>query len=176
MEKVREYLSQQEVESKIDELAARINQDYAGKALHLLCILKGSTFFMVELAKRLTIPVTIDFIQASSYANGMVSAGNVRIKLDLQESIENRDVLVIEDIIDTGYTLSCLLELLQARKPASLKLCTLLDKPSRRVITVNVDYTGFQIPDLFVVGYGLDYAQRYRNLPYIGVVDIVAGE
>lgn len=128
---------------------------------------------MTELSKHITVPVTIDFMSVSSYGDSTVSSGRVRILKDLDESIEGRDVLVVEDIIDSGRTLSYLLDLLKNRQPSSLKLCTLLDKPSRREVDVKVDYTGYQIPDEFVVGYGLDYAQIYRNLPYIGVVQTV---
>ena len=138
--------------------------------MHLICILKGSIFFTCELAKRITVPVTMDFMSVSSYGDDTKSSGVVKMVKDLDEPLQGRDVLVIEDIIDSGRTLSYLLENLGSRNPASLRLCTLLDKPERRVKDVKVDYTGFEIPDEFVVGYGLDYAQRYRNLPYIGVV------
>ncbi len=126
---------------------------------------------MCELAKRITVPVTIDFMSVSSYGSGTVSSGVIKIGKDTDESIEGKDVIVVEDIVDTGRTLSYLLEMLKGRKPASIALCTLLDKPERRTHEVKVDYTGFQVPDKFVVGYGLDYAQKYRNLPYIGVVE-----
>ena len=140
--------------------------------MHLVCILKGSIFFTCELAKRLTIPVTLDFMSVSSYGNDTKSSGVVRMVKDLDEPLEGKDVIVIEDIIDSGRTLSYLLENLSSRNPGSLRLCTLLDKPDRRVTDVKVDYTGFEIPDEFVIGYGLDYAQRYRNLPYIGVMSL----
>ncbi|MBR4993566.1 MAG: hypoxanthine phosphoribosyltransferase, partial [Lachnospiraceae bacterium] len=149
-----------------------ISEKYAGKELHLICVLKGGAFFMTELAKRITVPVTLDFMSVSSYGSDTKSSGVVKIIKDLDEPLNGKDVLVVEDIIDSGRTLSYLLEMLKDRKPASLKLCTLLDKPSRRVIDVDVDYTGFQIPDEFVVGYGLDYDQRYRNLPYIGIMEL----
>ena len=126
---------------------------------------------MCELAKRLTVPVTIDFMSVSSYGDGTESSGQIKIVKDLDDSIEGKDVLVVEDIIDSGRTLSKLMELLESRKPESLALCTLLDKPERRVVEVDVDYTGFQIPDLFVVGYGLDCAQQHRNYPFVGVVE-----
>ena len=169
---VRTLISKEEVEKKIQEIAAKINEDYAGKELHVICILKGGVFFMCELVKHITVPVTHDFMSASSYGDGTVSSGTIKITKDLDSSIEGKDVLVVEDILDTGRTLHHLLDLLRERKPSSLRLCTLLDKPDRRVVDVPVDYTGFEIPDLFVVGYGLDYAQHYRNLPYIGVVDV----
>lgn len=170
-DKVKVLISEAEVEEKVLELAERINRDYEGKRLKLICILKGSVFFTCELAKRLTVPVTLDFMSVSSYGNEKVSSGRVKIVKDLDESIADEDILVIEDIIDSGNTLRYLLDLLGSRNPASMKLCTLLDKPDRRVTDVNVDYVGFTIPDKFVVGYGLDFEQQYRNLPYIGVVE-----
>jgi hypoxanthine phosphoribosyltransferase len=169
-ENIKVLISEEELSKKIKELGEEISKEYAGKTLHLICVLKGGVFFMTELSKHITIPVTIDFMSVSSYGDSTVSSGRVRILKDLDESIEGREVLVVEDIIDSGRTLAYLLDLLENRQPNSLKLCTLLDKPSRREVDVNVDYTGFQIPDDFVVGYGLDYAQIYRNLPYIGVV------
>ena len=135
-------------------------------------MLKGGAFFACELAKRITVPVSLDFMSVSSYGAGTSSSGVVRISKDLDEPLEGKDVLIAEDIIDSGRTLSYLIEILKKRNPASLRLCTLLDKPDRRVVdNVTVDYTGFEIPDKFVVGYGLDYAQKYRNLPYIGVIE-----
>lgn len=169
-EKIEVMLSEETIDAKIKVLGEQISKDYEGKQVHLICILKGSVFFTCELAKRITVPVTLDFMSVSSYGSGTASSGNVKIVKDLDESICGKDVIVIEDIIDSGNTLSCLLELLSDRQPNSLRLCTLLDKPERRVKDVYVDYTGFQIPDKFVVGYGLDYDQKYRNLPYIGVV------
>lgn len=164
-------LSEEEVDSKIKELGEQISKDYAGKEIHLVCVLKGGSFFMCELAKRITVPVSLDFMSVSSYGSDTKSSGAVKIVKDLDDSLEGKDVLVVEDIIDSGRTLSYLLELLKDRKPNSLKLCTLLDKPDRRVVDVDIDYTAFQVPDKFVVGYGLDYDQKYRNLPYIGVVE-----
>ncbi len=172
-EKIHVMIDEETVEKKVREMAAQISREYEGKTLHLICILKGSVFFACELAKRITVPVTLDFMSASSYGDGTESCGRVKIVKDLDESLDGRDVLVVEDIIDSGRTLSYLLQVLQLRRPASLRLCTLLDKPERRVSPVKVDYTGFEIPDEFVVGYGLDYAQRYRNLPYIGRVEFV---
>lgn len=136
-----------------------------------MCVLKGGSFFLCELAKRITVPVSLDFMSVSSYGKDTKSSGVVKIVKDLDESLLNKDVIVVEDIVDSGRTLSYLMEMLQDRKPSSLRLCTLLDKPERRVVDVKVDYVGFQIPDEFVVGYGLDYDQRYRNLPYIGIVE-----
>lgn len=171
-EKIKVMISEEEVDKKIVEIAEKINEEFKGQEVHLICILKGSVFFTCELAKRITLPVTIDFMQVSSYGDGTESSGRVRIAKDLDESVEDKNIIVIEDIIDSGRTLSYLMNLLKARNPKSIKLCTLLDKPDRRVVDINVDYTGFVIPDEFVVGYGLDYAQKYRNLPYIGVVEL----
>ena len=159
------------MDAKIKAIGEQISKDYEGKQVHLICVLKGGSFFMCELAKRITVPVSIDFMSVSSYGCETTSSGVIKIVKDLDETIMGKDVIVIEDIIDSGRTLSYLLEMLKERKPASLRLCTLLDKPDRRVVDVNIDYTGFAIPDEFVVGYGLDYAQKYRNLPYIGVVE-----
>ncbi|MBO4280379.1 MAG: hypoxanthine phosphoribosyltransferase [Lachnospiraceae bacterium] len=170
MESVSVLIPEDKVLARVREMAAQITEDYAGRELKLICILKGSVFFTTELAKRINLPVKLDFMSVSSYGNEMESNGRVRIVKDLDESIRGEDVLVIEDIIDSGHTLSFLLELLRSRQPASIELCTLLDKPSRRVVSVPVKYSGFEIPDEFVVGYGLDYAQRYRALPYIGVL------
>lgn len=171
-EKISVLISEEDVDRRIEELGKKISEDYKGRTVHLICVLKGSIFFTCELAKRITVPVTMDFISCSSYGNDTKSSGVVKIVKDLDESIEGKDVIVIEDIIDSGRTLSYLMEILKARKPASLSLCTLLDKPERRVKDVTVDYVGFNIPDEFVVGYGLDYAQKYRNLPYVGVVEL----
>lgn len=171
-EKVRILLSEEEVDKKICEIAQQISKDYEGKEVHLVCVLKGGVFFICELAKRITVPVSMDFMALSSYGNGTESTGKIKVKKELDESIEGKDVLVVEDIVDSGRTLSFLLGELQSRNPASLHLCTLLDKPDRRVVDIKADYTCFEIPDEFVVGYGLDYAQRYRNLPYIGIVEI----
>lgn len=170
-ERVRVLLAEEEVDRRIREIGEQISRDYAGRSIHLVCVLKGGSFFMCELAKRITVPVSLDFMSVSSYGSDTKSSGVVKIVKDLDEPLKGRDVLVVEDIVDSGRTLSYLLEILQERGPASLRLCTLLDKPDRRVIDVEVDYTGFQIPDEFVVGYGLDYDQMYRNLPYIGVVE-----
>lgn len=170
-ETIKVMISEEDVDKRIEELGRQISEDYAGKTVHLICILKGSVFFMCELAKRITVPVTMDFMSVGSYGDGTSSSGIVRIGKDLDEALEGKDVIVVEDIIDSGRTLYYLLDVLQQRKPKSMTLCTLLDKPERRVRDVKVDYVGFAIPDEFVVGYGLDYAQKYRNLPYIGVVE-----
>ncbi|MEE1086221.1 MAG: hypoxanthine phosphoribosyltransferase [Schaedlerella sp.] len=171
-DKIRVLVSEADADRRIEELGKQISEDYAGKTVHLICILKGGVFFMCELAKRITVPVTMDFMSVSSYGSGTTSSGIVRIVKDLDENLEGKDVIIVEDIIDTGRTLQHLVKLLSERNPNSIRLCTLLDKPERREedITIKVDYVGFDIPDEFVVGYGLDYAQNYRNLPYIGVI------
>ena len=171
-EKIRVLLSEEEVDSHIREIAAKISRDYAGKEIHLICVLKGGVFFTCELAKRITVPVTLDFMSVSSYGDDTKSSGVVKIVKDLDQPLEGKNVLIVEDIIDSGRTLSYLIDILGKRKPESIHLCTLLDKPERRVRDVKVDYSCFNIPDEFVVGYGLDYAQKYRNLPFIGVVEL----
>lgn len=171
-EKIKVLITEEEVDARIRELGEKISKEYEGKQIHLICVLKGGVFFMCELAKRITVPVSMDFMCVGSYGDGTKYSGVVRLAKDLDESIENKEVLIVEDIIDSGNTLYYLMDVLRQRKPASLRLCTLLDKPDRRVKDVHVDWTGFEIPDEFVVGYGLDYAQKYRNLPYIGVVEV----
>lgn len=171
-EKIKVLITEEEVDARIRELGEKISKEYEGKQIHLICVLKGGVFFMCELAKRITVPVSMDFMCVGSYGDGTKSSGVVRLAKDLDESIENKEVLIVEDIIDSGNTLYYLMDVLRQRKPASLRLCTLLDKPDRRVKDVHVDWTGFEIPDELVVGYGLDYAQKYRNLPYIGVVEV----
>ena len=170
-DKIRVLLTEEEVNKKISEVAAQINKDYEGKEVHLICILKGGVFFTCELAKRLTIPVSLDFMSVSS--SDTKSSGVVKIIKDLDEPLEGKNVIIVEDIIDSGRTLAYLIEVLKQRNPKNIELCTLLDKPERRVKKqVQVKYTCFTIPDEFVVGYGLDYDQKYRNLPYIGVVEV----
>lgn len=172
-ETIRELISEEKVDARIREIGEQISRDYAGKEVHLICVLKGGVYFMCELSKRITVPVSLDFMSVSSYGDGTSSSGVVRIVKDLDQPLENKHVLIVEDIIDSGRTLGYLLEILRQRNPASVRLCTLLDKPERRVVdNVKVDYCCFEIPDEFVVGYGLDYAQKYRNLPYIGVVEL----
>ncbi|MGF7141987.1 hypoxanthine phosphoribosyltransferase [Anaerotaenia torta] len=168
---IRTMITEEQISKRIRELAEEISRDYKGETVHLISILKGSVFFSCDLAKRLTLPVTMDFMSVSSYGSETVSSGRVRILKDLDESIEGRNVLIVEDIIDSGHTLAHLKNLLGARAPKSLEICTLLDKPDRRVTDVDVKYVGFVIPDEFVLGYGLDYDQFYRNLPYVGVVE-----
>ena len=164
-DKIRVLLTEEEVDKRINEVAEQINKDYAGKSVHLICILKGGVFFTCELAKRLNMPVSMDFMSVSSYGAGTVSSGVVRIIKDLDEPLEGKNVLIVEDIIDSGRTLAYLIEVLKQRGPKDIHLCTLLDKPERRVKKqVKVDYTCFTIPDEFVVGYGLDYDQKYSSV------------
>ena len=172
-EEIQVRISEEELIAKIKEIAQQINEDYVGKEVHLVCILSGSVFFTCELAKYITVPVTMDFMRVSSYGDGMDSTGTISIDQDLNMSIEGRHVLVVEDIVDSGRTLALLSNILKKRDPASLRLCSLLDKPSRRVTPVTIDYLGFEIEDYFVVGFGLDYAQKYRNLPYIGELELL---
>jgi hypoxanthine phosphoribosyltransferase len=155
---------------RVKELGAQISADYAGKEILMIGVLRGAVIFMADLARAIDVPVAIDFMAVSSYGVSSRSSGVVRILKDLDESVENKHLLIVEDIIDTGLTLKYLLENLESRKPASIKLCTLLNKPSRRKTEVKIDYNGFDIPDFFVVGYCLDYAEKYRNLPFIGVL------
>ena len=162
--------SEEQLKARVREIAGQIDRDFAGKEPMLISVLRGSFIFMADLMRSITLPCTVDFMAVSSYGAGTTSSGQVKITKDLSESIEGRDIIVVEDILDSGNTLSYLLQILQARHPASMKLCTLLDKPDRRIKPVHVDYSGFSIPDKFVVGYGLDFAEKYRNLPYIGVL------
>lgn len=172
MEEVKVLIDEEKLHKRVDEIAAQIESEYKGKEIIFICILKGSVFFTVDLAKRINGDVKLEFIRVSSYNEGTESSGEIKMKLDLKDSIQGKDVIVIEDIIDTGRTLSYLIKYLKMKNPNSLKLCALLDKPERRVKKdVKVDYTGFQIPDEFVVGYGLDVAEKYRNLPYIGYIE-----
>lgn len=172
MEKdVNVLISEEEVMARISELGEQIAKDYEGKKIHLICVLKGGAFVACELAKKINLPLSIDFMAVSSYGDETASSGRVKIIKDLDDSVEGKDVLIVEDIIDSGNTLDYLIQLINSREPSSVRICTLLDKPERRVADVEVDYVGFHIPDKFVVGYGLDYAQKYRNLPYIGVIE-----
>ena len=166
----RVLFTEEELKQRVKEIARRIDADYAGKEPLLISVLRGSFVFMADLVREITLPCTVDFMAVSSYGGGTTSPGQVKIVKDLSEQIEGKDVLVVEDILDSGNTLSYLLKLLEARHPASIRLCTLLDKPERRTKPVAVQYTGFTIPDEFVVGYGLDYDEKYRNLPYIGIL------
>jgi hypoxanthine phosphoribosyltransferase len=164
------HIDEQKLQARVRELGAQITQDYAGKELTLICVLKGSTFFAMDLAKAIDLPLTLEFLGVSSYHGGTETTGEVRITTDVSKPMAGKHLLVIEDIIDTGLTMAFLLENLKARHPASLKVCSLLEKPARARTRVPIDYKGFVIEDVFVVGYGLDYAERYRNLPFIGVM------
>ena len=187
-DKINVLIPEETVDAKIKEIGEQISKDYAGKEVHLICILKGGVFFACELAKRITVPVSLDFMQVSSYGDATESSGIVRIKKDLDDTMENKEViiveeplegknvLIVEDIIDSGRTLHYLIPVLKQRNPKSIRLCALLNKPDRREVEVQIDYLGFDIPDEFVIGYGLDYAQKYRNLPFIGVVEPEAAE
>lgn len=167
---IQVLISRDELHKRTVELAQQLSEDYQGKEIHMICVLKGGVMFMTDLSKEIgmDVPVTMDFMAVSSYGNETSSSGIVKIVKDLDETIEGKDVLIIEDIIDSGRTLSYLVQILRDRKPNSIEICTLLDKPDRRIVDVDVTYVGFEIPDLFVLGYGLDYMQKYRNLPYIG--------
>ena len=166
----RVLISEETLQKRVAELGAQISADYAGKEPVLVSVLRGSYIFMADLTRHIDAFGRVDFMAVSSYGAGTVSSGQVNIIKDLSDSIEGKDVIVVEDLLDSGNTLHYLFQLLQARHPASMKLCTLLDKPDRRIKPVHVDYSGFSIPDEFVVGYGLDFAEKYRNLPYIGVL------
>ena len=169
---VRVLIPEEEIEQKIKGIADQISEEYKGQSLHLICILKGGAMFMIELAKRIKdVDISFDFMSVSSYGAGTTSSGIVKIVKDLDEPLEGKNVMIVEDIIDTGHTLNHLSKLLYDRKPKSISICTLLNKPSRREKEVDVKYSCFEIPDEFVVGYGLDYDQHYRNLPFIGVVE-----
>ncbi|MBO4888809.1 MAG: hypoxanthine phosphoribosyltransferase [Firmicutes bacterium] len=170
-DQIKVMIDQETLENKIAELGAIISRDYEGKEIVLICILKGGAMFMMQLAKSITVPVTMDFMVLSSYGNELISSGEVKIKKDLDDSIEGKHVLIVEDIVDTGRTLSFLSTYLVKKGAASVQICTMLDKPARRVVPVDVKYSGFEIADEFVLGYGLDYAQKYRNLPYIAYVE-----
>ncbi|MBQ8733925.1 MAG: hypoxanthine phosphoribosyltransferase [Anaerotignum sp.] len=169
-ERIEVLLSAEEIDSKLTELTETLYEECGDEQVELVCALKCAVVVTVDLAKKMKMPVTLNFMSVSSYGDGTVSSGNINVKMDLDEDIEGKNVLIVEDIIDTGRTLKKLKELLLFRKPKNLKIVTLLDKPDRRVADISADYVGFTIPDAFVVGYGLDYAQKYRNLPYVGVV------
>ena len=169
--KISVHLTEEQINQRIAEIGAELTERFKGESVYLICILRGSIFFTTELAKRIDLPMEIDFMTVSSYGAQTVSSGVISVKQDLAGSIEGKNVIVVEDIIDSGNTLSRLLQLFKSRNPKTLTLCTLLDKPARRETQVSVDYTGFVVPDKFIVGYGLDWDQRYRNLPYIGFVE-----
>jgi hypoxanthine phosphoribosyltransferase len=163
-------LTEEQIEKKVTELAKRITEDYAGKKLLAVVILKGSFIFAADLIRKIDLPVEVDFMVVSSYGSGTETSGIVKIIKDLNESIAEKDVLIIEDIMDSGVTLSNLVEVLKTRQPSSMEICALLNKPERRKAEVDVKYIGYDIPDEFIVGYGLDFSEKYRNLPYIGVI------
>jgi hypoxanthine phosphoribosyltransferase len=169
--KVQPLFSSAEIEHRVSELAGQISADYAGSSLLVVGILKGSWIFLADLVRHLTVPVEIDFMSACSYGSGTETSGGVRIDLDLRSSVEGRDVLIVEDIVDTGLTLNYILSCLRQRRPKSLRLCVLLDKPARRKVQLEPDYRGFVVPDKFVVGYGVDFAEKFRQLPYIGYIE-----
>lgn len=162
--------TEEALKRRVAELGAQITRDYQGKNLVVASVLRGSYIFMADLTRAIELPISVDFMAVSSYGAGTTSSGQVEIKKDLSDSIEGKDLLIVEDILDSGNTLYYLMDVLQARKPASIRICTLLDKPERRTKPITATYTGFAIPDAFVVGYGLDYAERYRNLPYVGIL------
>ena len=164
------FYSEEQLKNRVAELGEAITRDYAGKAPVLVSVLRGSYIFMADLTRSIDLPCTVDFMSVSSYGKGTTSSGQVKILKDLSEPIEGKDLIIVEDILDSGNTLFYLRDVLTARKPASISICTLMDKPERRVKDIRADYVGFEVPDAFVVGYGLDYAEKYRNLPYIGVL------
>ncbi len=162
--------TEEQIATIVREMGKKISEDYEGKNLLLVSVLKGSLVFMADLMRAITVPCSIDFLSVSSYGNGTTTSGEVRILKDLDSTLEGKDLLVVEDILDSGVTLSFLLKTLSARNPASIRLCTFLDKPERRRVDIKADYIGASVPDKFIVGYGLDYAEKYRNVPFIGVL------
>ena len=162
--------TEEELRQRVKELGCQITADYSGRRPMLISVLRGSYIFMADLTRSINLDLTVDFMAVSSYGAGTASSGQVEIKKDLSDAIEGRDLIIVEDILDSGNTLYYLMDVLRARKPASIRLCTLMDKPERRVKPIKADYVGFTIPDAFIVGYGLDYAEKYRNLPYVGVL------
>lgn len=170
MDKIEVLFSEEEIEKKLNELARKIEEDYNGKEITVICVLKGATFFTIELTKRIKNKMQFEFIELSSYGNNTESLGNIRVVKDLNKDIENKDILIIEDIIDTGRTMKHLIKELKRKNAKSIKIATLLDKKERRLVDLDANYVGFEIPNKFVVGYGMDYAENYRNLPYIGYI------
>ena len=166
----RVLIDEGEIAERIGEVAAQIDADYQGKSPIVICILKGSLVFCADLIRAMDVPVTLEFMKVSSYGSSTTSSGKLSVSLDIMSNIENKDVLIVEDIIDSGHTMKALTDMLQTRRPASLRIVTLLDKPSRRVAPIEADYTCFEIEDEFVIGYGLDYAEKYRDLPYVGIL------
>ncbi len=171
MRKISVYLTEEEINKRIRELGQEITEKFKGEAVYIVCILKGSVYFATELTKRIDLPMQIDFMKVSSYGSATKSSGVINVQQDISGNVEGKNVIIVEDIIDTGNTLHRLIELFKSRNPKTILLCTLLDKPERRQVEVNVDYVGFPIPDKFVVGYGLDVDEKYRNLPYIGIIE-----
>lgn len=171
-EKIEILITEEELNKRIIEIAEDITKDFGNEDLILVCVLKGGVMFMTDVAKKLKQKVEFEFIDVSSYGNETISSGKITLNKDIESSIEGKNIILLEDIVDTGRTLNYLIEYLKEKNPATLKICTLLDKPSRRVVDINADYIGFTIPDSFIVGYGLDYAQKYRNLPYIGILHL----
>lgn len=165
----RVLITEEEIKRRVKELGEEISRDYKGKDLVIVAVLRGAIVFLCDLIREISIPITLDFLSISSYS-GQTQTGVVRILKDLDESIEDRHVILVEDIIDTGLTLNYILKTLKARRPADIRVCALLDKKARRIVDVRIDYVGFEIPDEFVVGYGMDYGQRYRSLPFIGIL------
>ena len=170
MRKITPYLTEEQINKRIKEMGREITEKFKDESVYIVCILKGSVYFATELTKRIDLPLQIDFMKVSSYGTATKSSGVINVQQDLSGNIEGKNVIIVEDIIDTGNTLHRLVELFKSRNPKTLSICTLLDKPERREVEVNVDYVGFPIPDEFVVGYGLDLAEEYRNLPYIGII------
>ena len=170
MLKLETLISEQDIQRRMEELGAQISKDYDGKEIIMLCVLKGGVMFMTDLAKRVTVPMKMEFMAVSSYGSSTETSGVVRILKDLDHSIEGKDIIIVEDIIDSGITLDYLLKYLKARKANSIEIVTLLTKPARRKVDIEVKYCGFEVPDEFLVGYGLDYAEKYRNLPYVGIL------
>ncbi|MDD5594206.1 MAG: hypoxanthine phosphoribosyltransferase [Candidatus Margulisbacteria bacterium] len=170
MDKIKKIIPETRIKKKVAALARRISRDYQGQELVLIGVLKGSFVFLSDLMRRLTIPVSLDFIQVSSYGASTLSSGVIKIRKDIDLPIVDKNVLIVEDIVDYGYTLDYLLRFIAPKKPASVKICALLDKPARRKVRVKIDYSGFKVPDEFIVGYGLDRAEKYRELPYIGIL------
>lgn len=171
MHNISIYLTEEEINKRIRELGREITEKFKGEAVYIVCILKGSVYFATELTKRIDLPMQIDFMKVSSYGSATKSSGVINVQQDISGNVEGKNVIIVEDIIDTGNTLHRLIELFKSRNPKTISLCTLLDKPERRQVEVNVDYVGFPIPDKFVVGYGLDVDEKYRNLPYIGIIE-----
>ena len=172
MEKIKVLINEDKLNKRIKEMSQQISNEYSGEEIVLVCILKGAVYFMVDLSKNIkNASVIVDFMKVSSYGNGTETTGEVELKIDLSTNIENKNVIIVEDILDTGYTLNYLYKYLKSKNPKTLKICVLLDKKERREKNIDVDYTGFEIENKFVVGYGLDYADKYRNLPYVGYIE-----